>query len=686
MKTIILFCFMVVFTLNATEQVIVTGRILDIADNPLSDIKVQLQGSSTHTNDKGYYSVKVAPADIYELHIQNEAYYSSIHTFSHFELASSKALKLTIDDISLVKKMQGRTLFAFAGDVMMGRRYSQPNFGHSALITAGQEDKDTKAIVKNVRPYLALADYSAVNLETVIAETQPAVAAPKYVTLHSPPEILTALKWAGVDYLNLGNNHIYDYLDLGLSTSLAYISKSGLAHSGAGLNQQQALLPYRVKLNDRDYSMLSYVGWPGKYRPNQIAEFTKGGAAYGSNENISAAVATEVENNRTVIMQYHGSTEYSSEPTLNTEQRLKSAIDLGADLAIGHHPHVSQGLEIYNGKLIAYSLGNFIFDQFYSATQHSYILYVWMDGDTFYRAEIIPIYLKGYIPTPATGMHRYTGLKRLSALSKKRGSVITPSGGHGVISHNNSKQTNTITQPINLLQGQRVYSLYSNGWSKDLAKVSAVDPTLKYRLGINLLNGSDFESFSTFNTNERGWKLVNGPFKLSEKLAFSGSKSMETELAPGTAASFGMTNFRRVFASNNPLTIQLKIKSEHAAKIEFFWQGRKNSQSLVNALEQGTKHKIDTLDIEAGTDWQTIEVPFHSPHLNYRGFRILLVITNNSEQKNSIYLDDLALIEWQSAFAKPAELLQLNRQSTQASYIGFNKSVEDGATVILTYK
>ena len=79
-------------------------------------------------------------------------------------------------------------------------------------------------------------------------------------------------------------------------------------------------------------------------------------------------------------------------------------------------------------------------------------------------------------------------------------------------------------------------------------------------------------------------------------------------------------------------------------------------------------------------------MPFHSPHLNYRGFRILLVITNNSEQKNSIYLDDLALIEWQSAFAKPAELLQLNRQSTQASYIGFNKSVEDGATVILTYK
>lgn len=672
---------------NAGQQFEITGAVFDEKHAPLVGVSVSVQDKVRHTDSNGRYSIAVARADLYRLNVKQKGFYPSLQTFSHFELVTPSQTKLAPGDIELVEKVNGRTLLAFGGDVMMGRRYHKPYFDNPRLILEGQESQNTKAIVEHVRPYMAQADFAAVNLETQIASSEPERSAPKSVTFFSPPQTLSALKWAGIDYVTLGNNHTYDYMDSGLESTLVYLKDSGLAYSGAGLDQQQALSPYRVSLNNQRFSMLGYVGWEGNFSPNQTASYDKGGAAYGSISNITASVAKEAAANRATVVQYHGSQEYAPEPSLVTEQRLKSAIDSGADLAIGHHPHVSQGFEIYNGKLIAYSMGNFIFDQFFYSTPHSFILYVWMDGEKFHRAEIIPIYLKGYLPTPATGMHRYTVLKRLAQLSKKRGVEILSSGGHGVIA---SDKQNKMATPgeleITARDQGKIQSLYRADWSKELVNVSAQDDALRYRLGVNLVNGSDFESYDYFGSPERGWNIDQNSFDISEDKAYSGNHAMKTTLAPEASDTFAMTNFRRVYQAGNPMTVALRLNASQATRVRVYWQGRKTRDKFFDALNNGKKHLIHEINVTAGNEWQAIEVPFNSPRVGYKSIRIILEFENATNDSNRVFIDDLSLIEWQSSFIPVGKLPFNNALTSQASFIEFSRPLQSNEKVNLTYR
>ncbi|SFC88933.1 CapA family protein [Pseudoalteromonas denitrificans] len=664
---------------QAKSLVNITGSLMNEQDALLKNATISLNGKEYKTDTQGRYSISVEMSDIYRLKFSSPAYYSGIQTFSHYELSQQN---MNIKPVELVKKVKGRTLFAFGGDVMMGRRFVKPKFDNQVIISSGQEAKDTKSIVENMRPYMSLADFSSVNLETQIADSKPSQRAPKSVTFYSPPETLSALEWVGIDFVTLGNNHTYDYMDSGLKSTLNYLDKSILNYAGAGINQTDALKAHHQSLNGTEYAFLGYVGWEGGFTPNQTATNDKGGAAFGSIDNIIESVSREVADDKATIVQYHGSLEYKTEPTLVTEQRLKTAIDTGADMAIAHHPHVTQGFEIYNDKLIAYSMGNFIFDQYFYATPHSFVLYVWMDGDRFHRAEIIPVYLKGYKPTPATGMHRYTVLKRLDQLSQKRGLKLAVSGGHGIISTNKSSTKVTQNETvISTLAEQTAYPLYHTDWNKNIQRVISTDNTLQYRLGVNLVNGSDFESFDTFNTSERGWNMDQNDFSLTQKTAASGQYAMVSNLKRGGKDVFAMTNFRRVYNASSPMTIQTNIKVATDTKINFYWQGRKNKDKFSHAIKHAEKHLIETVTLDGKEGWTNLEVAFNSQRVGYRSFRILLEIEDLSGNSNTVYLDDVNLIEWQSAFNKMNTLPILNEGAVQASFIGFDKPSNEKITI-----
>ncbi|NRA82223.1 MAG: CapA family protein [Gammaproteobacteria bacterium] len=680
-------CLVLSFSTSAGSGVTLVGVVLDEADKPLPNVTASVLGVAATTDKNGHYLLTVESADIYQISLKSPGYYQALQTFSHFELTQPDTSQLVIGDIELVKKIKGRTLLAFGGDVMMGRRYSSPYFNNQPLITKGQESADTKAIVKHVKPYMSLADFAVVNLETQIAVEVPSQRAPKSVTFFSPPQTLSALKWAGIDYVSLGNNHTFDYMDQGLKSSLAYLNNSGLAYSGAGLNQQQALAPYRVSLNGQGFSMLGFVGWQGNFSPNQTAAADKGGAAHGSLKNITTAVEKEVLAGQATVVQYHGSQEYAPEPTLVTEQRLKSAIDSGADLAVAHHPHVTQGFEVYNDKLIAYSMGNFIFDQYFYSTPHSFILYVWMDGEKFHRAEIIPIYLKGYKPTPATGMHRFTVLKRLRQLSKKRGVNIYPSGGHGVITARSSKQNTSSELQITAKGSAKIMALYRSDWNQQLSAIKTDDRALSYRLGVNLVNGSDFESYDSFDSKERGWNVDQNSFAISQQKSFSGKHAMKTILPVQACDIFAMTNFRRVYKSGNPMTVALRVNASHNSQIKVYWQGRGKKDKFKHALSHGKKHLLKTISVAGNNAWQVIEVPFNSPRIGYKSIRMMVEITNQDpNQQNTVFIDDVAFIEWQSAYSTVDRLPIINGLTSQASHIEFNRPLLVGETVGLIYR
>lgn len=671
------------FTTVSAELITLTGKIISEDGKAVSGVKVKLSGKNVLTDKQGIYQLSTAVEDTYQLSLNKQNYFPAIQTFSHYELTQNSS---TIADITLVKKVKKRVMLAFAGDVMMGRRFYKPYFGDEVLIHRDNKLSDSKAIVQHIKPYMSLADYAAVNLETQIADKKPAERAPKSVTFYSEPEILDALTWAGVDYVSLGNNHTYDYMDSGLHSTLAFLNKSELGYSGAGVDEKSALKAHTATINNTEFSMLGYVGWEGSANPTQTANHQHGGAAYGSMENILQSVSKQVADDKVTIVQYHGSQEYANNPTGVTEQRLKSSLDAGAALAIAHHPHVTQGLELYNNKLIAYSMGNFIFDQNFSATQHSFILYVWLDEGKFHRAEIVPLYVKGYKPTPATGMHRYTVMKRLTELSKQRNTTISMSGGHGVIQSNNQQSaeqeqpTNKMQLAIDIASNERTTPLYQLPWNRSITQVQMPNSNTAYRLGTNLINGSDFESFALFDSPERGWLFDRSATTLNN-FGASGSHSLAITVDAQSPTTFGMQSFRRVYKASSAMTIKAKFKVQSPVKINFYWQGRKKRQKLFDAFKNSPKQLIDTVELSASNAWQNVEVDFNSPRIGYKSYRVLAEIELQNGATSQVNIDDFALIEWQSAFSKNPKPNFYNTLSYQAAYLGVDKAVSSPVVV-----
>jgi len=683
----------------ASEALSIKGRLLNEAQQPLSNVAVTINNNSVTTDKQGRFVIPVEHNDIYQLSFTDKGYFKSIQTFSYFELFSKKGTKkqASIADITLVAKKEKRVMLAFGGDVMMDRRYYKPYFGDSILIHPETKLSDSKAIVENIKPYMSIADYAAVNLETQIADKKPGDRAPKSVTFYSRPEILDALVWAGVDYVSLGNNHTYDYLEPGMASTIDFLQKSPLGFSGAGMNEKQALKAHQDTIKNTEFSMLGYVGWEGNSDPTQTANHKHGGAAYGSMANILSSVQREVSQDKVTIVQYHGSQEYANSPTGVTEQRLKSALDNGAALAIAHHPHVTQGLELYDNKLIAYSMGNFIFDQNFTATQHSFILYVWLDEGKFHRAEIVPLYVKGYKPTPATGANRYTVMKRLTELSKVRNTHISQSGGHGVItaktavvkvkSANNSQNSaiatvdTSVKQKLTFAEGSKVTSLYHLPWHKQLSEILIDDEQVKYRLGKNLVNGSNFESFSTFDSPERGLFFDRSIMSLNNYGA-SGNTSLGLTLNKDKATSFGVKSFWRVYSASRPLTVKANYQSNNAVKLHYYWQGRKKRQKLFDAFKNSPRNLIKTVELAGGDQWQNVEVDYNSPRIGYKSYRVLVEAELADGTTTQLNVDDFAVIEWHSAFTgNPAPQL-FSLDSRQPAYIGLNQENISEITVI----
>ncbi len=674
----------VMTNVNASNDLSIKGRLLDESGQPLSDVQVSVNKQTVLSNEQGKFVLPVIRHDVYQLNLDKKGYFPSVQTFSHFELfAKSVSNKqAVIADITLVAKAKKRVMLAFGGDVMMGRRYYKPYFGDAVLIDNNNKLDGSKAIVENIKPYMSIADYAAVNLETQIADEKPTQRAPKSVTFYSQPEALDALSWAGIDYVSLGNNHTYDYLDSGLESTLRFLKQSPLGFSGAGFSEQQALKAHQETIKETEFSMLAYVGWEGNPKQKQTANEKHGGAAYGSMSNIINSVSQEVSQDRVAIVQYHGSQEYAHSPTGVTEQRLKTALDNGAALAIAHHPHVTQGLELYDNKLIAYSMGNFIFDQNFSATQHSFILYVWLDDGKFHRAEIVPLYVKGYKPTPATGMHRYTVMKRLTELSKIRNTMITRSGGHGVITaYNKPEQAKPVKNMLTLQKGSKSTSLYLLPWHQQISQVILPSKQLTYRFGTNLVNGSDFESFSTFDSPERGWLFDRELVKINTHGA-SGHASIGINLEQDEATVFGLQSFKRVFSASRPITINANYQSDNAIRIKYYWQGRKRKQKLFEAFKNSPKHLIKTVELAGGKNWQAVEVDFNSPRIGYKSYRVLVEIERVDGNKGQVNIDDFAVIEWHSAFSKQAKAEFFTIDSSQPAYIGLNQASDEAIIVI----
>ncbi|MEK8126380.1 CapA family protein [Paenibacillus filicis] len=244
-------------------------------------------------------------------------------------------------------KQADKVSMTFVGDVMFAGKVED-------LLTKNGYDYP----FKYVKPYLEKADITIANLETPIT-TRGSAQTKEYV-YRSSPLALPELKKAGVDVVNLANNHSMDYGEEGLLDTLDHLDEQGFIRVGAGRDAEEA---YKYAIVEHQGMKVAFLGFT-RVLPevSWLATAKKPGlAAAHSNKLSLEAIAKARQEADLVVVIAHWGEERNPRPVKTQTDLAHEFIDSGADLVIASHPHVLQGFEQYKGKWVAYSLGNFIF-------------------------------------------------------------------------------------------------------------------------------------------------------------------------------------------------------------------------------------------------------------------------------------------------------------------------------------
>ena len=264
----------------------------------------------------------------------------------------------------------------FAGDVMFSR-------GVREEILAAH---DPALPFRKIAPMLASADIAFVNLESPFSDAGPYHKAG--LIFHSPPFAVAGLQLAGIDVASTANNHARDCGAHGVQYTLAWLRSHGIVPVGSADSADQAHAGVVLERNGIRFGFLAYTydqsngNWRDVDKRIALAD--------------PAQIAKDVRKLKkrvdVVIVSMHHGVEYMPRPSKAQITFAHAAIDAGAMLVIGHHPHVVEPLEQYKRGLIFYSLGNFVFDQFQRLeTQHGEIAEVDFLGRTILFATAWPV-------------------------------------------------------------------------------------------------------------------------------------------------------------------------------------------------------------------------------------------------------------------------------------------------------
>lgn len=190
--------------------------------------------------------------------------------------------------------------------------------------------------------------------------------------------VIPALESAGFDVVSVANNHMEDWGKEAFLDTLSFLAKSNIRAAGGGLSKSDASEPEIIIKNNLRFGFLAFsdVG-PEALRSTEIEP----GILLADDPSRLDIIAEASKKSDVLIVSYHFGDEYQTLSNSRQKNLARTSIDAGAKLVIGHHPHVIQELENYNGGLIIYSLGNFIFDQYFSEeTMQGLLLEVVFEG------------------------------------------------------------------------------------------------------------------------------------------------------------------------------------------------------------------------------------------------------------------------------------------------------------------
>jgi len=282
------------------------------------------------------------------------------------------------------------TLLA-VGDINLGRKAGQ-------IILDGDIDYAFEFVSDIIRS----ADIAFGNLESTISDQNGETRSGTW-RFTAPPDAALTLAHAGFDVLSLSNNHVWDYWERGLHETRDHLDAVGIAHAGTGYDLTEA---YNPAILEVDGVKIAFVAVAdifnyGTYPDHEAFDYT----AWADMELLSPTIAAAREQADLVVVSAHWDWEYKDYPSDATVELAHAIADAGADIILGHHPHVPQGIELYNDTFIIYSLGNFAFHQTtkYSIwKKRSIMLLLTLSRDGVEKYELIPVTC-GFQPAVAEG-------------------------------------------------------------------------------------------------------------------------------------------------------------------------------------------------------------------------------------------------------------------------------------------
>ena len=283
-----------------------------------------------------------------------DPYFGSTKTSYNFA-PSDKTLSAYYKQASeLAKKTDSASQASFlaVGDIMLSRN------------VAGtiQKSDNVNLPFEKMAEILKSTDFNFGNLESPISSTSPIISGHSLI-FGAPLAYIKALADNNFKILNLANNHALDQGLKGLDFTISVLDQLKIKHIGAGSNLEQAQAAAVVEANGIKICFIgasySSINDGGKATNNYVTRIE-------DTEKLKSSILNLKSKCDFIVTTMHAGTEYTRNPNRAQIKFAHTAIDAGADMVIGHHPHWVQTIEKYNGKYIFYSLGNFIFDQMWS--------------------------------------------------------------------------------------------------------------------------------------------------------------------------------------------------------------------------------------------------------------------------------------------------------------------------------
>lgn len=280
-----------------------------------------------------------------------------------------------------VTKASGSVLnLLFFGDLMLDRHVGEKLIGHNLDYLLG-------GLASSTPKFFAGYDLISANLEGAV--TTGGVHYPPVMSYDFAfkPERVGELKKYNFDFFNIANNHVSDQGEVGLRETRRELTGLQFDYSGT---LDAVVNEYSVKIVERSGKKIALIGLSMAYHDFDLAAATK-------------LIDESKKQADLVIVNVHWGTEYQHQFNKHQQAVGRALIDAGADLIIGHHPHVVQGLEVYKNRLIFYSLGNFIFDQYFSADTQQGLAVGLKIEDGKISASLFPLQAKSAVVSLMSG-------------------------------------------------------------------------------------------------------------------------------------------------------------------------------------------------------------------------------------------------------------------------------------------